>query len=109
MLTGHAYSRALRAHVLAHVALAKIVFNEIQFTADECALLENLLEVDNLRFLDNIEDESVKKVLHKFSDHLTKFRNNGPTSKLWIQYFDMVTLIKQFIKAELYAACFNYL
>lgn len=43
MLTGHAYARALRAHLLAHAAVAQMVFNEIHFTAEEQEMLEDSL------------------------------------------------------------------
>lgn len=36
----------------------------------------------------------------KFKTSLDKFEGNGPTSKLWIQYYSMSTLIKQFIQEE---------
>ena len=32
--------------------------------------------------------------------HLKKLKDNGPTAKLWVQYFNMTTLVKRFIEAE---------
>lgn len=37
---------------------------------------------------------------YKFKEALRTIENCGPTAKLWVQYFRMVILIKQFIEAE---------
>lgn len=38
MLSGHAYGRAVRAHILCHVAVAKIIWQAIELTEDEWLL-----------------------------------------------------------------------
>ncbi|CAH1155651.1 unnamed protein product [Phaedon cochleariae] len=101
MLTGHAYARALRAHILAHVALAKIVFSAVGFTTEERADMEDALSnIGNPLFLNRIEGEHFEDTIRKFTETLNGLAENGPTAKLWVQYFDMVTLVKQFIQAE---------
>lgn len=35
IMCGHAYSRAIRAHILIHLALAKKIMDDIEFTDDE--------------------------------------------------------------------------
>ena len=44
MLTGHAYSRGVRAHFLAHLALAKRVQSMLKITNDENLLMLEVLE-----------------------------------------------------------------
>lgn len=99
MLTGHVYSRAVRGHILAHLALAKCVLSMMDITDDENI---NILEV-----LDNIgkptvdfEAPAIGSVMEKFTDKLLELEQNGPTAKLWVEYFRMVTILKRFIHAE---------
>lgn len=44
MLSGHAYSRAVRGHILVHVCLAKIILGKIDFTHSEKQLLNNMTQ-----------------------------------------------------------------
>jgi hypothetical protein len=43
MLNGHAYSRAVRAHILTNLILAGIILNEVHLTGKEGAETENKL------------------------------------------------------------------
>lgn len=36
----------------------------------------------------------------RFDRYLKTLKNRGPTSQLWVQYFDMVTIIKNFVMVE---------
>lgn len=39
--------------------------------------------------------------LHKkFTWFVDEVKNHGPTNKLWVQFFKMTTLLKQFVQAE---------
>ena len=101
MLTGHAYARAVRAHILSHLALANIVFQSVDFTEEDRAAMEELLnDFDRTVILTAAEQNFYKMVADKFKKKLKELENYGPTAKLWVQYFRMVTLIKQFIEAE---------
>lgn len=99
MLTGHAYSRALRAHILVHLALAKIVLSTIIFSEKEHSEINDILsDVGSTNFSENIEASSViSSIINIFSKILRELET---TAKLWIQYFHMITLVKQFIQAE---------
>ena len=46
------------------------------------------------------ESEKFQVFATKFKTALNKLEGNGPTSKLWVQYYRMTTLIKHFIQAE---------
>lgn len=49
----------------------------------------------------SVEEESTyQTVAEKFKKRLLELEKNGPTAKLWVQYFRMVTLMKRFIEAE---------
>jgi hypothetical protein len=49
-------------------------------------------EVEGLRILSDVKN--------KFQDKCSNLKDRGPTSKLWIQYLDMVLILKEFIRAE---------
>lgn len=83
MLIGHAYARALRGHVLVHLALAKIVLSTLHFTLEEESVMEKaILEVGDQSFFENIEQEAFKGIMDKFTVHLNKLAVNGATAKL---------------------------
>ncbi|KYN28334.1 hypothetical protein ALC57_02247 [Trachymyrmex cornetzi] len=43
---------------------------------------------------------SIDKMLTGHAYYLEKVEENSPTAKLWVQYFNMVSLLKKFIEAE---------
>ena len=107
MLTGHAFSRALRANILAGAAL-------------RCVLLEtpgcmDNVNKDHLRNLyttlldkeqnstdntDIAEEECIKKLTNITSQLLDQAAINSRTGKLWVQYRRQVSLLQLFIRAE---------
>ncbi|GBO01717.1 hypothetical protein AVEN_1095-1 [Araneus ventricosus] len=98
---GHAYSRAVRAHMLTHLSIAKIVLQSIDFTPDLSAELERILYYfDRSVVLETNQEEYYKELAEKFENQLVIFEQRGATAKLWVQYFRMVTLVKQFFEAE---------
>lgn len=103
MLTGHAYARAIRGHLLVQLSLAKCVLNDINFNDEECNVIADIF----LNFGDNppvrktVEEiDLLHNITKKFKQQLEKVEENSPTAKLWVQYFNMVTLLKKFIEAE---------
>ncbi|GBO37444.1 hypothetical protein AVEN_161634-1 [Araneus ventricosus] len=100
-MSGHAYSRAVRAHVLVHLVLAKLIWESVDLSEDEAVMMENTLNNMDPSVVMNIEENELLKVVStKFRQALHTLESRGPTAKLWVQYFSMVTLIKQFIEAE---------
>lgn len=101
MLSGHAYARAVRAHILVHLALASEVVKTIHLTEEDESIIEDTLsKLDRSAIPTAHENEQFQAVATKFTDALRKLESNGPTAKLWVLYFRMVTLAKQFIQAE---------
>ena len=103
MLTGHAYSRSIRGLLLVQLALSKVIFKNIDVTEEEKDVIEDAF----LDLYDNPhekkwleENDCMKNICNKLVLELEKLEINGPTSKLWIQHFNMVTLLKNFIEAE---------
>ncbi|CAH2005907.1 unnamed protein product [Acanthoscelides obtectus] len=63
-------------------------------------LADFLNDEDRSHILLANEKECVEELKTKFSEMLQAIANRGATAKLWIQYFEMVTLVKLFIEAE---------
>ena len=100
-LTGHAYSRAIRGHILIQNALSHIIFSSMNLSESEVFVLKNLLEyVGKSEFHTLLEQNDIEEIRKKFVDKLNLIKENGPTAELWIQYFKMIELAKQFIQAE---------
>ena len=101
IMSGHAYSRAVRAHLLANLVLGGMVLDEKQLTEQERNDLETTVnESERSSVLTAVEGEQFKVFVTKFRTALQKLDENGRTAKLWVQYFRMTTLIRLFIKAE---------
>lgn len=104
MLNGVAYARAVRAHTLLQLTLGKIILDELNIgdvmNADLIVNVENLL--DNTISYNDIEsyNQLSGALLDQFKQKLKEFGERGPTAKLWVQYFNMVTIPKEFIRAE---------
>ncbi|CAG9820707.1 unnamed protein product [Phaedon cochleariae] len=78
-----------------------IIFDAVDFSEEERVQLENIInDIDKSVILTADDQDSFKTVANKLQNQLQKLENNGPTAKLWILYFRMVTLLKQFIEAE---------
>lgn len=67
-------------------------------TADDHAFLEPHLL--NPNGLGETEEGLLRELLRMFMDSLNKLRGNGPSAQLWVQHFEMVILIKQFVDSE---------
>ncbi|KAF2886245.1 hypothetical protein ILUMI_19927, partial [Ignelater luminosus] len=84
ILCGHAYSRAVRAHILAHDCLASIVINGLKLTKEELSAVENVINYsDRSIILRAHEDAAFHAVTEKLKNTLHTIENGGPTSKLW--------------------------
>ncbi|GBP81140.1 hypothetical protein EVAR_88238_1 [Eumeta japonica] len=104
MLNGHAYARAVRAHTLLQLSLAIIILKEVEMNdimdADLIVNIEHILG-NTLSYNDIENDDEVSgALLDKFNEKLKKYEERGPTAKLWIQYFCMVSIAKEFLRAE---------
>ena len=62
--------------------------------------VENI--INNFLSYYDIEDyeETAGQLLHQFNQKLKEYQKRGPTAQLWIQYFRMVSIAKEFIRAE---------
>ncbi|GBO34389.1 hypothetical protein AVEN_207736-1 [Araneus ventricosus] len=101
MLTGHAYARA---HTLLHLTLATIISKEFVIDDDMDANLQKKIEdvKNNTISYNDIEnyDEKTEALLYQCNKKLNQYEGRGSTGKLWIQYFHMISIAKEFIRAK---------
>lgn len=87
MMTGHAYSRAVRGHLLTHLALGHIILKLVEFFDEERMEMEEMLtdcnDGNNELQLDN---ELIQSTLRRFENQLNELNKNGCTAKMWVQY-----------------------
>lgn len=108
ILDGHFYNRAIRAYILLNTALA----NHLLKNMLACSLINqadvefmvNILNNDTNISLEKIKeitsDYRFIKVHNAFNAFLDQVEKRGPTAKLWIQFFRMTTLLKDFEQAD---------
>jgi len=96
MLTGHAYSRAIRAHFLVQNSLARKIISNIDFDENETRTLHSAF--DNIESID--VTDSILAIKKKFDDKMKLLQLNGPTAQLWILYINLIQIVKNFIQAE---------
>lgn len=100
-LLGHAFSRAVRGHILTLAALGKIIFENIDLTESEQDFLNKTLsKLGTVDFETFFNSPDLIKIHEKCTDCLKNFEKKGPTAKLWLQYMRMISLVLQFIDAE---------
>lgn len=103
ILTGHAFSRAIRGHVLVQAALAKIILNGIDVSDEEKNEITKLLSQlkgETLTLDKMKQNVKLTRLQEKLHNKLNSLKSNGPTAALWVQYFHMTSLMKEFIEAE---------
>lgn len=99
LINGHAYSRALRAHLLTQSALTQLLLkkeNTLDYYEND---LKELYSPNNE--IQNIKDHPVlNSLLNGFEQILEKVENSNRTAKLWCQYWKQVEILKMTIKAD---------
>ena len=103
MMTGHAYSRALRAHFLTSSALVSFLINNLETDIDL-----NLVEITNNQMLnDNINvsalegNTTIHQIVTQINEIMSLNLNDSRTLLLWKTYFDMAKVVCLFIFSEL--------
>ena len=107
IMSGKAVSRASRAHSLAQVAVFAVLIQHMKENSTELCQ-EHLTEATSLLqdindgniSIDDAQDKPVLKQIRDIVMQETKNMDGMKTSKLWLQYIEMVDLVKKLTKAE---------
>ena len=102
MLSGHAYARALRAHLLSSAAIVSLVVN-----TPGCMSgidVEHLNETFKGLLTGNASAEDVgdelEQASHSILNQLKELSQQSRTGRLWMNYYQYVGIIQQFLRAE---------
>lgn len=103
MLSGHAFSRSLRAHILTFTALGIVICKNIETTELNEDFIKTFFEKwDSEPPL--IGDCNTEPDMHYLTEQIINKINTlekrSATAKLWIQYFKAVIVALEFIEAE---------
>ncbi|CAF4761707.1 unnamed protein product [Pieris macdunnoughi] len=83
--------------------LATIISKELVLDSEMDKNLTNTIEliINKTISYNDIEqgDEIAEALLYQFNEKLQKHGEGGPTAKLWIQYFHMVSIAKENYKS----------
>ncbi len=104
MMTGHAYARALRAHLLSSAAMITVMLQ-----APGCLdglNLEHLRQIHE-KLLNSecatgcvVDEVSVQQLTDVIDDLAEEVSSGSRTGKLWMNYVKQVAVIRQFLHAE---------
>lgn len=101
MMNGKAYSRVIRALFLVEEALITIFLKTseafISVDKDELNFIYSSFKRGN-KFSD--ESPAVKNFIDILENQLQRSKESGRTQKLWIQFIEMVEIVRMFIRAE---------
>ncbi|KAK3932952.1 Elongation factor 4, partial [Frankliniella fusca] len=105
LVSGHAYARAVRAHLLSFRSIATILLTENNFPDEETVqsevecMVEQIL-AGEVQHSDAANSALADKLLQHLCFSLDSAEKNGRTQKLWVQYFRCVEIVTLFIAAE---------
>jgi len=103
MMQGLAFARAVRGHLLATASLATVILEVVQLTEDEVDCIKNMTMSfmdEQSSLLELNQNTHLKALSEKFGAAMELLSSKGPTEQLWVQYFKMVSLMKEYIHAE---------
>ena len=105
MLSGHAYSRALRAHILSSAAFTSLLLEtpgiEAEIDHGELqSLCETVMSDSDASTHQYEKEHSIQNLSHLLDNLMSELSSQSRTGKLWINYLHAVTILQLFIYAE---------
>ncbi|KAL7286444.1 hypothetical protein TKK_0019392 [Trichogramma kaykai] len=100
MLTGHAYARALRAHILTFTAIGEIICGDFTYAPSTLTEIKRFYFSKEFQVGTINSNVKINRFRELFIERIETLEARGKTAKLWIQYFKMVTVMLQYIEAE---------
>lgn len=103
MMSGHAYSRALRAHLLTEKVLVSLLLESTAAAQDLKDVIRSLHEgaLHGEFAADDLADSDALLRLHTaLAERKKQVSKSSRTSKLWVQYLQQIEIVRLFIRAE---------
>lgn len=102
MMTGHAYSRAVRANFLTYGAVAGLLLKNVidEELLKEIQLINTEFFSEKISLEEIIDNESLQKVMNIIENKYSETENLNNTAKLWIQYLKQVEILQDFLRSE---------
>lgn len=76
IISGYAYGRAVRAHLLVHLSISKIIMDSIEFTDEERDCLDDIMNgIDQTNVLESINNPLFKKISTKFEEYFWRVKD----------------------------------
>ena len=99
ILSGKAYARALRGHILIHSALVKLIFTDMissdLISEDVLIQLATFNTTANIDTIDTVVKQ-VEDAMEKWIANHSEFR----TAMFWHHYIDYIDIVKCYVRAE---------
>jgi hypothetical protein len=116
MMTGKAYAKAVRAHILVESALTVLLLNHLLADESDDSDTNQVIQVQtaNMCQLKQLYSDAINHCLlstndtvpciQRLHDKLTAYQQNlsneNRTARLWLQYMRYINIVKQFLRAE---------
>lgn len=98
-MSGHAYARSVRGCLLAQEAISHLLLEkEMTFTDEERLHLQSLFQTFDASH--EVDEPLLKRIESTLKNQFNQWKNRSETAKLWIQFWEMVQIVKDYIKAE---------
>ena len=78
--------------MLTQAAIADKVFSLLKLSEEEKLLLYNIFDHAGPEIREKLKSSDIVQIFNKFYEKLRDLEKFGPTAKLWVQYFYMVTI-----------------
>ncbi|ELU15065.1 hypothetical protein CAPTEDRAFT_192160 [Capitella teleta] len=98
MMTGHAYAHALRAHLLTLATLFTFMMTEMEDKTKSLSALHKA--IIGQKPVDLVDEKVMQTLIEKNQQWIETEKERSRTGRLWLNYMEQVSLIKQFIYAE---------
>ncbi|KAJ8866255.1 hypothetical protein PR048_032098 [Dryococelus australis] len=93
MLSGKAYSRAVRGHLLLHTTLVQIILEGASFIPEEQQKIMNILRTQEERTSEKVRSNTTLTcVQEKLNNEFSRLKDNGPTAALWVHGLEVRAL-----------------
>ena len=105
MMTGKAISRALRGHMIVDqclsILLANTFMEETDNTKEEMlTILFSSLKSGEVEIDDVINTDVICEISNKFETEKINLKNASKTAMLWLGYQEMITILRELLRAE---------